>query len=244
MSPSCRGLELADLPAVELALARLSEVVGVGHVLAAMAIDRPIPFPLIPFAFTRSWRRKKVSGSSPSLKSPESGVGHAEEEDALAFLLRASFARREQSDLARAAKSAQVSPNALATPRREEAADVLDEDEPRARLDKDPSGRSPEISRIISAEALAGEGMGLARDAANDAIHCATPTAAAEGSGIRPHRRWSQETSLHRFDQVRDGEGFPLHQTDCSSSWASELDAEVETTASGAEGDDAEMVGT
>jgi hypothetical protein len=82
--------------------------------------------------------------------------------------------------------------------------------------------------------------MRLARDAANDAIHEAAPLSAAEGSGIAPHRRWSHETLAHRFDQVGDGEGFPLHQTDRASAWDCQLEAKVEPSASAAEGDEVE----
>jgi hypothetical protein len=84
--------------------------------------------------------------------------------------------------------------------------------------------------------------MGLARDAANEAIHKAAPWSAAEGSGIAPHRRWSQATLPHRFDQMGEGEGFPLHQTDRASAWDRQLDAKVQSASAGAEGDVVEGV--
>jgi len=73
------------------------------------------------------------------------GVGHAEDEDALALVAGANFRRAEKSDLDRKTKSAKVSPNPLGasdfvSPSREHAGDVLDEHEPRPGMDDDASG--------------------------------------------------------------------------------------------------------
>jgi hypothetical protein len=188
----------------------------------------------------------KHSGAfSPSVAF---GVGHgreaawvdAEDEDASPLVRRANLRRSEEDDLDLATKSLKVSANPLRSSAREHPFDILDEDEPGAGLDEDPAGRRPQVARIGGAEALTGERVALTRDAANDAIHKATPVAALEGSGIRPHRRLSQETLLHRFDQVSDGEGFPLHHADCSSTWNCQLEAEVEASATGAQTDEVE----
>ena len=154
-------------------------------------------------------------------------------------MARADLRRREKSDLDRKTKSAKVSPNSLGSARGEHAADILDEDEPGAGLDDDAPGRAPQVALILSGEPLAGEAVRLAGNAANEAVQTATPCAAAEGSGIAPHRSRSHETRSHRCDQVRDGEGFPLHHADDASAWHRQLDAEVEPSASGAEGKDA-----
>jgi hypothetical protein len=84
--------------------------------------------------------------------------------------------------------------------------------------------------------------MRLARDSAKDEIHDATPGPASEGGDIRPHRRVSQETLQHRFDQMGGGECFPLHDADRASAWDCQFDSEVETSASGAEADAVEAV--
>lgn len=86
--------------------------------------------------------------------------------------------------------------------------------------------------------------MRLARDAANEAIHDATPRAAVEGGDIAPYRSLTQETLLHRCDQVAGGEGLPLHEHDAASAWHCQFDAEIKSSASGAEADDVETVGT
>lgn len=52
-----------------------------------------------------------------------------------------------------------------------------------------------------------------------------------------------KETFSHRRDQVRDGEGFPLHHAYDASRRDCQLDSEVEPAASGADGEDVEMFG-
>lgn len=79
--------------------------------------------------------------------------------------------------------------------------------------------------------------MGLARYAANEAIHKATPWAAVEGSDIRPHRSRSQPALLHRVNQDRAGEGFPFDQHDRASAWICQLDAEIKSASPCAEAD-------
>nr|WP_264194528.1 hypothetical protein [Acuticoccus sediminis] len=175
-------------------------------------------------------------------------MSHSEDEDALALMRRANFRRREQSALNREAHPPKVSPNPfgssdVVSPRREHAADVLDEDEPWTGLGDDPARRSPEVSFVEAALLSPGDAVRLARDAPNDAIHEAAPWSAVEGSGITPHRCLSQETRLHRCDQVRDGEGFPLHHADRSNSWHCQLETEIEASSTGAEGDDVDGLG-
>lgn len=159
-------------------------------------------------------------------------------------MARADLRRREKSDLDRVTKSAKVSPYALGAAAGEHAADVLDEDEPGPGLDDDAPCRAPEIALVFLGKALAGEAVRLARDAANEAVNAATPCAAVEGSGIAPDRSFIHETRSHRCDQVRDGEGFPLHHADRASAWHCQSDAEVEPAASGADGEDVERLGT
>jgi hypothetical protein len=156
---------------------------------------------------------------------------------------RADFCRREQSDLTRETKSLQISDDPLRAARREHAADVFDEDEPCPGLDDDAPCGAPEIARVVPAKPLSGKAVRLARDAANDAIHKATPCSAVEGSHIRPDSCRSQSTLLDRRNQVRNGEGFPLHHKDGASAWNGEFDGEVEPESSGAQADEIEPLG-
>lgn len=128
--------------------------------------------------------------------------------------------------------------------RAEHAPDIFDEDPPGPGLDDGSAGWGPEVAFILGAKLVSGFGVGLARDAAKEAIHEATPWLAAEGSGICPHRRRSQESLPHRLHQNSAGIGFPLHHADRSSAWNCQLDGEIEASASGAEGDAVEGVGT
>lgn len=105
-----------------------------------------------------------------------------------------------------------------------------------------PAGVAPEISRVEASLLPPGEAVRLARDAANESIHEAAPWAAVEGSHIRVDSCWSQETLLNRCDQVRDGEGFPLHHNDAASIGQSQFDSEVEPTPPCAEADEVEGV--
>ena len=177
------------------------------------------------------------------MKTCASGVGHCEDEEPLAFVRRANLRRAEESTLDREAQSAKVSPNAFRAARGEHAADVLEEEEPGAGLDEDAPRGAPQVALVGRAEPLSGEAVRLARYAANDAVHAAAPRAAVEGSGIAPHRRRSQEARLHRRDQMSDGEGFPLHHADAASTWACQLEAEIEASPSRAEGDEVEVAG-
>jgi hypothetical protein len=178
----------------------------------------------------------------PPCASCVCGVGRPEDEDPLAAVRRADLSRAEKSDLTRETKPTQVSPDPFAAARGEHALDVLDETPPRAGLDEDAPEGSPQVALVVGPETLSGKAVRLARDAANDAVHAATPLAAAEGSGIAMDRRRSQETRSHRLDQMSDGEGFPLNQTDRASAWERQLDAEVEPAAAGADRDVVEPV--
>jgi hypothetical protein len=102
-------------------------------------------------------------------------------------------------------------------------------------LSDDASDVWPEMSRIVGAALFSGHAEWLARVAANDAIHEATPRSAVEGSEIRPKRRLVQSSRLHLPSQDFAGVGFDLHSTDDASSWDRQLDAVVESAASGAE---------
>ncbi|WP_246676234.1 hypothetical protein [Mesorhizobium sp. B2-3-2] len=118
-------------------------------------------------------------------------------------MARADFRRREQSSLNRKTQLEKVSTNSfrasdVVIPRREHAADVFDEDEPRAGLDDDAAGRRPEIALVEASPLFAGKTMTLARDAANEAVHASTPAEAVEGLGITPNRSRMQESRFHR----------------------------------------------
>lgn len=124
------------------------------------------------------------SAFPPSIPGDARAVGHAEDEQPLALLARASLRRCEQSSLNRETHAENVSPDPFGAPARQDAANVFDEDEPRTGLDEDAPGRGPQVALVLPSKSFAGEGMRLTRDSANDAIHKAAPWPAVEGSGI------------------------------------------------------------
>lgn len=171
-------------------------------------------------------------------------VGHAEDEEPLAFMREANLRRAEEAARNLAAQAEKVSSDSLGPAFGEHPADVFDEDEPGTRLDEDAPCRSPEVALVVSAKSFAGEAVGLAGNAPDDAIHAATEASAREGSHITVDRRWSHDAALHLRDQISDGEGFPLHTSDCASRWDCQLDGSIETASAGAEADNVEAVGT
>jgi len=78
---------------------------------------------------------------------------------------------------------------------------------------------------------------GLAREAANEAIHDAAPRAAVEGSQIRPNRRIIQPPFFHARRQDFAAVGFVFNAADDASSRDRHSDAEVESAAAGADAD-------
>jgi len=128
----------------------------------------------------------------------------------------------------------------LASGRGEHSGDVLDEDEPGPGLSDDAPCSGPEIALVVMAAPGSSETVRLARDAANEAIHEATPWSTVEGGDIAPQRARSQEAFLHRRDQSSDGEGLPLQDAHWASRWHCQLDAEIESAAAGADGEEGE----
>lgn len=171
-------------------------------------------------------------------------VGHAEDEEALAFVRVANFRRAEEAARNLAAQAEKVSSDSFGAALREHAPDVLDEDEPRTGLDEDAASGAPEVALVVSSKSFAGEAVGLAGNAPDDTIHAATEASAREGSHITVDRRWSHDTALHLRDQVSDGECFPLHTSDRASRWDCQLDGSIKAASSGAEADNVEGVGT
>lgn len=169
-------------------------------------------------------------------------IGDGQDEEALALVRRADFRRHEESSFDLETKSAKLSPNDVEA-ERDMGSDIFEEDKARPRLDDDtPDGR-PEVARVARSEALAGTAERLARIARSDEINRSAPRAAVEGSGIAPQSRLIHETRLHRCNQVRGGEGFPLHHADDASIWNCQLDGEVKSAAAGADGEDVQLLG-
>lgn len=123
----------------------------------------------------------------------------------------------------------------LPEPEADVSADVLEENQGSSGVADDPQDVGPQVSGVVGAGSPAGVTERLARVAASDKIHDATPLARSEGAHIRMDRSLVHSTPAHRFDQVRDAEGFPLHVTDDSSTGDRQSDPEIKSSDAGAE---------
>lgn len=106
---------------------------------------------------------------------------------------------------------------------RSDACDVLQKEVSRTAI----FGNSEEVeekpaSLAVQPCAAACKGQVLAREAANDAIHCSTPCVSVEGGNVGPDRRVIQGAFGHARRHDAGGESFPLNVTDGAS-----LDAQV-----------------
>ena len=97
-----------------------------------------------------------------------------QDEEPFALVGRADFRRREEALRSAVAQSVKFRPDAIPVVS-EDAGDVFEEEPSGLNLSKNPSCVGPEVSRVVGAEALAGDAVGLTRDARNDAVHESTP---------------------------------------------------------------------
>jgi hypothetical protein len=119
--------------------------------------------------------------------------------------------------------------------------DILQKDEGGTNLLDDSMNLGPQVSRIICATTLAGVAEWLAGVSSSDAIHRSTPRLAVEGSQIRPHRRFSHELRFHACHQDRGGETFPFNEADDASAGNGQLEAEIKSRSTRAEGEHSEV---
>ena len=114
--------------------------------------------------------------------------------------------------------------------------DVFEKDPLGAAFPDDAGDLGPEVAGIVGAPALARHAERLARISGSDDIHRAAPWAAVEAGNVVPERRVIQGRVFHpRHDNGR-GEGVPLDVTHSSIFWNGEMDSEIETSSSSAEG--------
>jgi hypothetical protein len=115
-------------------------------------------------------------------------------------------------------------------------ADVFKETNGGFNLAHDAGDVWPEMARVFIAELSSGDGKWLARIASMDDIHEAAPRSAVEGGNVVPDRRAIQGRVFHPRHERRCRVGFPLDVTHSSISWDGDMESEVKTSGSGAEG--------
>jgi len=116
------------------------------------------------------------------------------------------------------------------------AADVFEETNGGFNLAHDTGDVRPKMARVFIAELASGDGKRLARITAMDDIHQAAPRSAVEGGNVVPDRRAIQDLVFHPRHERGRCVGFPLDVTHSSISAVGDVEAEVETSGSGAEG--------
>ena len=116
------------------------------------------------------------------------------------------------------------------------SADVFEETNGGFNFAHDAGDVRPEMARVFIAELSSGDRKRLARIAAMDDIHEAAPRSAIEGGNVVPDRRAIQGRVFHPRHERRCRVGFPLDVTHSSISWDGDMESEVKTSGSGAEG--------
>ena len=148
----------------------------------------------------------RISGGLP----PPGTFGVGQHEEPLAKMRRADFRRREQSFRNPVAQFFQLFSD-LPISDVEMIGDVFQKHPFWPTLADDAGEVRPQVPGVVRALAPPGDGERLARIAANEAIHDATPRAAVEGSQIRPYRRVIQACLFHARRQ--DFAGMALFST-------------------------------
>jgi hypothetical protein len=211
-------------------------VIGVGHFLTASSSVVPaLPSIMYPCRAEDFASVEVAVGQSPVRSSSP------DDEDALALVRGPDLRRCPQCRRSSVAHRLEVSKDERCSGR-QMTADVLDDDEAGLEGADEVGGVGPEVALVLDALLLASRAPGLTRDPPNDAIHDSTPRARIEGGEVAPDRCRIQPPFFHASDQVRDCEGFPFDVTDRASAEAcsseSVVEAEVEPSDTGAEGED------
>jgi hypothetical protein len=160
-------------------------------------------------------------------------VAVGQDEQSLASVRRSDIGRAEHTPFRIEPERGKVGKN-VGEPKRNVACDVLEEPERGTGLVEDSCDVRPEVALVGVAEPSACDAERLARVAACDEIHRATPRAAIEGCEIVPDRRAIQRRVFHPGHEDGRGEGFPL---DVANGTAPLGQSEVDAADAGAERD-------
>jgi hypothetical protein len=158
-------------------------------------------------------------------------VCHSEDEEPFPFVACTHFFRAKEPARNAVAQAFKIIGD-LCEAEAEVAGHVFEKHDCRFHFANDSTHVRPKVSRIILSTTFAAQAEGLTWIPRSERIHDATPRSAVEGAQIRPDRCRSQAARFHRRCQVLDGEGFPLHPTDCAKASQSQFQSEVETCSS------------
>lgn len=161
-----------------------------------------------------------------------------QQEDSLPAVGRTHVGRSNTSPLDIEPQRGKVSENSSHCPVIQQTWDVLSAYVPGSNLPNDARHVGPQPGALaVDADSLAGHGEVLAREAANDDIHEATPWSAVEGSDVRPDRRRIQAFVFHARRKDAGRIQLPLDVAKGTGSVAqvleSVVDSEVEAADTG-----------
>ena len=186
---------------------------------------------------------RRISERLPPLdRRPEQarGVGQCvsfpagKDEEAFAAVRSADFRRSKETRRKSVAHADQVFGD-FGKSESQMMRDVFQKDEGRLAIADDAGDVRPEMSGIVGAAALAGDGERLARIARKDDVHAAAPASAVKGGNIVPDRRLIQGRVFHPRHEHGCGVGFPLDVTHSPIVVDGKMQGEVEAACAGAE---------
>lgn len=158
---------------------------------------------------------------------PEGVSGVGQDEEPFAPVRRANFRRAEYARVNLVTHAAKVAPH-FAQPESHVPSHVLEEAPSRGNISNELCNARPEMSRVVTAEPLAGDAERLAGITANDSLHAATPRSAVECVKISPDRRVIHGTVRNTRSQDFAGRDFVFHVADRSSAWESDSNGSAE----------------
>jgi hypothetical protein len=176
-----------------------------------------------------------------AFESDAVGEGHpaisrGENEDPLALVRGADFSRAEYSPRHRVTHFFQVADD-CGESQRDVSLDVFEEAQGWFTKSNTICDPGPEVPFVVFPFSLSCCGDGLARVAPSEDVHQSVKLSEWEALEIRPKRSWVQESRFHFRDQVRDGEGFDLTNSDCAQASDSSAESEINSTVPGAQAD-------
>ncbi len=163
-----------------------------------------------------------------------------QEEEAATPVATARLSRREQARLCRVAQPSKARGD-FGKAQGHVPLDIFAEDPLRLDLSDDPRNVRPEVAGIRCPSPFAGLAEGLAWIAGRDEMNAAAPRAAVEGSKVVPDKRLSQGLVFHPGHESGRRMAFPLDESHSSVAGLGDVETEVETSVSGAEGDSPEV---
>jgi hypothetical protein len=157
-------------------------------------------------------------------------------EEPLALVGRADLRRREQARRKPVAQADQSSGD-LGESEAEMMGDVLKQDEGRFAFPDDAGDMRPEVAWVFVAPPSAGDRERRARISRCDNVHRTTPRAAIEGGNVVPDRCRRQGRVVHPRHEDGRSVGVPLDITHSPVSGQGDMEPEVETSGTGAQGE-------